>query len=283
MKKVLMVAAFLVFAFALVGCSAGSAEPSGVEVPDTIGQNADDAKSVLRDAGFRTVDLIEDDGGTVYIASAYTVVSQEPSAGSRISASDKVTLTVKNEALAKANEAKQAEADAEAALDGAVGGEASDVMAQLADQGYSVTLLLGTIDYTSTVAEGAENPDDPFLVTGYDLDFDHMKVELSIDTQSGIDQAAASDAVRAALEEKLPASYAWTAAESYGKAQYPYGFKLKDFMGRMAEEPKDESTWFLRATCNVTNENGAKAKDLVCEAEVTGTKDAPEVVSFMVY
>ena len=90
-------------------------------------------------------------------------------------------------------------------------------------------------------------------------------------------------AVREVLDGKLPVSNAWTAVKSYGKQQYPYGFKLHDIMGVLAETAQDENTWFLKATCDVTNEYGAKAKDLVCEAEVAGTKDSPEVISFTVY
>lgn len=39
----------------------------------------------------------------------------------------------------------------------------------------------------------------------------------------------------------------------------------------------DEDTWFLKATCTVNGE------DKTCEAKVTGTTDAPEVIFFDVY
>lgn len=96
-------------------------------------------------------------------------------------------------------------------------------------------------------------------------------------------QAKERENAKAALESRLSASSAWIAASNYGKAQYPYGFKLHYFIGVLAEEARDENTWFLKATCDVTNEYNAKAKGLTCEACVTGTDDNPEVTYFVVY
>ena len=74
------------------------------------------------------------------------------------------------------------------------------------------------------------------------------------------------------LKTKLESIYAWQAAESYGKGQYPYGFKLHYFAKQYAQTAEDENTWFLKAGCTVTNAFGQKA-ELTCEARVSGTND----------
>ena len=43
------------------------------------------------------------------------------------------------------------------------------------------------------------------------------------------------------------------------------------------EYAEDENTWFLKAECSV---DGVK---MTCEAKVTGTTEAPEVLAFDVY
>lgn len=85
-----------------------------------------------------------------------------------------------------------------------------------------------------------------------------------------------------ALNKKVDLTSAWVAAEQYGEAQYPYGFDLHSAFGVLAEEPSDENTWYLKASCDVTNQYGAEA-EMVCEAYVTGTTDSPTVVNFIVY
>lgn len=85
------------------------------------------------------------------------------------------------------------------------------------------------------------------------------------------------------LETKLPASYAWSAVKRYGEMEYPYGFKLHNIIGRLAEEARSNGTWFLKATCDVKNQYGTWAKDLTCEATVSGTEDNPHIDSFNVY
>ena len=276
MKRVMAVAA-LSLTFVLAGCSS-----SEVEVPNVVGQKADAAQDVLRDAGFYSIDLVEEDGDAVYVASAYTVLSQDPAAGGESSALDAVTLTVRNDAEARVDEKKHAESEAEALLAGMVNGSAIDAYDKLTTDGYSVQVLHAASKQDFSGEFEVDGLD--WLISGYDgLDAAKKKVTIYIDTQEGMDQRAANDAVSAALEEKLPASYAWTAVKNYGDEQYPYGFKLHDIMGVLAETAQDENTWFLKASCDVTNEYGSKEKDLVCEAEVTGTKDNPEVLSFLVY
>lgn len=49
-----------------------------------------------------------------------------------------------------------------------------------------------------------------------------------------------------------------SACRQYGN----YGFKTHDIIGVIQDfTPKDDNTWFYKATADVTNQNEAKAKD----------------------
>lgn len=93
-----------------------------------------------------------------------------------------------------------------------------------------------------------------------------------------------ADPRKSALEQKLSTSAALSACRQYGKQQYPYGFKTHDITGVIQDfTPKDDNTWFYKATADVTNQYGAKAKGLNYECTVTGTTAAPQVIEFNVY
>lgn len=93
-----------------------------------------------------------------------------------------------------------------------------------------------------------------------------------------------ADPRESALEQKLSTSAALSACKQYGKQQYPYGFKTHDITGVIQDfTPKDDNTWFYKATADVTNQYGAKAKGLNYECTVTGTTAAPQVIEFNVY
>ena len=114
------------------------------------------------------------------------------------------------------------------------------------------------------------------------IDTDKKTVTLKINTQDNIDADTKAKETEAALSSKLSAGYAWTAAADYGKAEYPYGFKLHYMAGQLAQEAVDEDTWYLKATCTVTNEYNA-TREMECEAKVTGTDSNPEVIEFDVH
>ena len=69
-KSIASIAGFLLAA-SLLGCA-----QSDIDVPDVVGQKADDAKDVLMDSGFYNVDMVEEDGDAAYVAAAYTVVGR---------------------------------------------------------------------------------------------------------------------------------------------------------------------------------------------------------------
>lgn len=86
------------------------------------------------------------------------------------------------------------------------------------------------------------------------------------------------------LEKKLSTTAALTACQQRGKHEYPYGFKTHDIGGVIQDfTPKDDNTWYYKATVDVTNAYGATAAGRNYECTVTGTTDNPQVVGFNVY
>lgn len=79
----------------------------------------------------------------------------------------------------------------------------------------------------------------------------------------------------------LESTYARSACDIYGDAQYPYGFKAHWLVGNLGETLQDDQ-WFLKVTATVKNEYNAK-RDVVIECYVSGTNDAPQVTDFLAY
>jgi len=160
--------------------------------------------------------------------------------------------------------------------------EASQVLKNL---NYKVTLLhdQSKMDLTGEIESYDENTKKEFVVVKLgDVNEKDKEVTLYIDSLTNIAEKKKKAGMEKTLTDKLDPYYAWTAAQEYGKEQYPYGFKLHYIMGKLAQEPVDENIWFLKATCTVENAYGNKI-DMNCEAQVTGTTNNPVVVDFKVY
>ena len=98
------------------------------------------------------------------------------------------------------------------------------------------------------------------------------------------EEQAARDAERAAKQAgPVSQSTAMEIVRKYGKAVYPYGFKLHSIMGVLNVERQPDDSLFLKVYCDVTNAYGSCAENLVCEAYVGGTEGSPIVTSFVVY
>ena len=166
---------------------------------------------------------------------------------------------------------------------------ATGIYSQFTSLGYSIKFVhaITKYDFTEIVESDIADPDYEYftdwLITGYqDLDNSRKTVTLFVNTQENIDTANTQKTIEEELTMKLNPIYAWSAAESYGKREYPSGFELHYLLGMLAQTPRDADTWFLKATCTVTNEYGAKRK-LVAEIKVTGTTEQPEIIYFKVY
>lgn len=160
-----------------------------------------------------------------------------------------------------------------------------DAKNKIQNYGYTATYFHAQtgLDFTSTLSVYTDDELSKWVVTEVkSIDENKKTVQLSVNTAENIANNEAAAAAKTALESKLDPSYAWQAVEKYGDIQYPYGFKLHWIMGKLAQEPKDENTWFLKATVTVKNQYGTKL-DGVCEAYVSGTTDNPQVTGFTVY
>jgi len=160
-----------------------------------------------------------------------------------------------------------------------------DAINTLTELGYTATYLHADsrLDFTDELSAYTPEELTKWIVLSADvIDTENKIVQLTINTSENIAADEAAQAVQNTLIAKLEPNSAWEAVEAYGVTQYPYGFKLHWIMGQLAEEAKDENTWFLKATVTITNEYGAEL-ETVCEADVTGTTENPEVTNFYIY
>lgn len=183
-------------------------------------------------------------------------------------------LTFDTTAYVEALEAAKAQEEETNALKALEDTPLTEAMDAIQEYGYTASYFDGGEDFTDFIEDMA----DLYIVDTLDVDAENKAVKVNLISKSTIESQKEEEA----LSKKLEVGYAWVAVKNYGKSMYPYGFKLHSILGRIAEEPKDENTWFLKATCDVTNIYGAKGK-FTCEAEVTGTTENPEVISFVVY
>ncbi len=161
-----------------------------------------------------------------------------------------------------------------------------DSFQALKDTGYKITYRYKTTDYDCTSEyENLSNDSEwlgGWIITSIEnVDNDIKSFTVYIQTQDSIDAEAQRKANAKALTAKLEEVAAWEAVQKYGLTQYSK-FKVHYMTGKLANEPKDENTWFLKAYVTYRNELGNKI-ETTCEAEVTGTTNAPQVTYFYVY
>lgn len=151
--------------------------------------------------------------------------------------------------------------------------------------GYTAKYLhVNTLEDFTTIVEASDETELSkwVIVECKKTDKNNKTAEFTINTLENIEKDNAKAELKEKLEAKLSYSTAVTAVEAYGKAMYPYGFKIHTVKGLLGSEALDENTWFLKYQVTITNAFNAEAK-LVCEAKVTGTNDNPEIVDFLVY
>lgn len=185
--------------------------------------------------------------------------------------SEDIRITVSNMVVTKLKE-----------LEGA---SLADAMSTVEENGYTATYKHEQSGYDFTEEIKAFDSDQiaKYVITKVNnIDASSKKVYFTINTQENIDKNNKAKEMEKTLSSKLESSYAWQAASDYGKNEYPFGFKLHYIKGKLAQEAVDENTWYLKATCTVTNGYNA-SMEMECEAKVTGTNDNPEVIEFNVY
>lgn len=195
-----------------------------------------------------------------------------------------IIFTACGNGKSKEEEQKKAEyekIDKQAAeLESLIDSSLPDGMAKIKEYGFTATYLnAGTdADMTEIVSGMSDEDNKAYTITDVSASGYDKTVKVYIASEAGVKSLE----LESALKEKLDPAKCWTAVKNYGETQYPYGFDLHSFAGVIAQEASDENTWFLKATCDVTNEYGAEA-EMTCEAHVTGTSDSPQIVDFTVY
>ena len=178
---------------------------------------------------------------------------------------------------------------AEAEISSLVDGTLSNALSKMDEMGYTATYYFDNgkaykNDYTNIVKDNFSKDKKrlkEYVITKYDnIDTENKTVELYINTKKEAEKQKKLNE----LESKLGHINACQAVEEYGKEQYPFGFKLhylKDLQGyQMVGENND--TWRIQCGVTITNAYGA-SYDATCQAEITGTNDAPEVTDFVVF
>lgn len=178
----------------------------------------------------------------------------------------------------------------ESIYEDAIGKMAYETFEDLDKEGFEVKFIHASSkqDFTTAV-QFASDPNDteayvPWIITELDsFDAKNKYASFYINTQENMDAEQENKNIEERLTAKLSPSVAWGSLRIYGEKQFPYGFKVKQVTGTLAETAIDEDTWFIKAKCEIKNSNGVWDKNAVCEAEITGTNDAPRVISFNVY
>lgn len=138
-------------------------------------------------------------------------------------------------------------------------------------------------DRTEDVAKFNEEQLNEWAISEIkELKPEEKTVTLVFDTPESIKLTEEKKTNEKILEDKLSSGHAWQAVKEYGENEYPYGFKVHYIKDVKAQYAKDQNTWYLKATCTVTNMYNAK-QELTCEAEVSGTNDNPKVEKFNVF
>lgn len=184
---------------------------------------------------------------------------------------------------------KEKNEKAEAEISSLVDGSLSNALSKMEEMGYTATYYFDNgkaykNDYTNVVKDNFSKDEKQlkkYVITKYEnVNAETKTVDLYINTK----KEAKKQKQLNELESKLGHINACQAVEKYGKEQYPFGFKLhymKDLQGyQMVGENND--TWRIQCGVTITNAYGA-SYDTTCQAEITGSNEAPEVTDFVVF
>lgn len=184
---------------------------------------------------------------------------------------------------------KEENKKAEAEISSLVDGSLSNALSKMEEMGYTATYYFDNgkaykNDYTDVVKNNFSKDEKQlkkYVITKYEnVNAGTKTVDLYINTK----KEAKKQKQLNELESKLGHINACQAVEKYGKEQYPFGFKLhymKDLQGyQMVGENND--TWRIQCGVTITNAYGA-SYDATCQAEITGSNEAPEVTDFVVF
>lgn len=147
-----------------------------------------------------------------------------------------------------------------------------ELMARIDELGYTATYFNQGVDFTEILAFYTEEDCKSLLVVSIDEDPFAKTVVVDLLPESFVENEDAENALR----NKLEIGSAWNAVEDYGKDEFGE-FELHYLTGKIEEYADDKDTWFLKAECTFYG------IEMVCEAKVTGTTAAPNVIEFEIY
>lgn len=140
--------------------------------------------------------------------------------------------------------------------------------------GYKASYIYGGEYWGEVLDLYPEEELAEYLVRGIeDIDPEDKTITVELDTKTNVAYAEAEQA----LNEKLNQTSALIAVKVYGQRQYGDDFDLHYMMGLNDASAKDENTWSFKIEAELDDENKT------VDAEVTGTTDSPEVISFDMY
>lgn len=140
--------------------------------------------------------------------------------------------------------------------------------------GYKASYIYGGEYWGEVLDLYPEEELAEYLVRGIeDIDPEDKTITVELDTKTNVAYAEAEQA----LNEKLNQTSALIAVKEYGQRQYGDDFDLHYMMGLNDASAKDENTWSFKIEAELDDENKT------VDAEVTGTTDSPEVISFDMY
>lgn len=140
--------------------------------------------------------------------------------------------------------------------------------------GYKASYIYGGEGWGEVLDLYPEEELAEYLVRGIeDIDPEDKTITVELDTKTNVAYAEAEQA----LNEKLNQTSALIAVKEYGQRQYGDDFDLHYMMGLNDASAKDENTWSFKIEAELDDENKT------VDAEVTGTTDSPEVISFDMY
>lgn len=150
----------------------------------------------------------------------------------------------------------------------------TEAKAIIEKNGYTASYIYGGEDWGEVLDLYPEEELAEYLVRGIeDIDPEDKTITVELDTKTNVAYAEAEQA----LNEKLNQTSALIAVKEYGQRQYGDDFDLHYMMGLNDASAKDENTWSFKIEAELDDENKT------VDAEVTGTTDSPEVISFDMY
>ena len=256
------------------------------EIPNVINQNISSATDTLEEVGFSNITLKDKDGNDTYsyrISDDNVIIEQKPKAGEKVTTDSKIELVVRDLGKEKEEKVRKEKEEVEKQIKSLINKDLETAITKATELQFTVKLYSATDESVSMDDSISKSDYVNWVVTKIKKnDYDKKKVSFVVSTKEAIALEQESKRIEVTLKSKISSTDAFIAMEKYGKAKYPYGFKLHYIMGVIASTPKDDSTWFLKANCDITNAFGA-TKSTVCEANVTINGSSISIPYFYAY